>query len=464
MLFRPFAKIGMSVSVLALCASTASAINVFPTSDPAGLAGTLFLNLPGLILNDSDIVSGEFGQFGTYFNQQGTYGLPNSGILLSTGNVNDYATGPNNSSDTSTDWGTELFPVEYFPVIASLEQNLLLAPITGGSDHFDPVQLDISFFVNANISQVSFFGTFGSEEFPDYVGEGFNDGFGLFVNGTNVAGVLPTGGVPGDPLVSVSIDHPDMQAIPGTELNGILAPNNNPVLRFDVPVNPGEINRFSILLADTRDSGFDSTVYLSSFFSQGAPTTPDNPPSIATGTTEFDPLLPVGPPDAETGAFLIVLSDVTAGQTIWIDPPVTVGYDYAIVGGVSTTFQSVTAPSLATVPDINGYFLTVGATTISLAAGATIDFLSTFGITPTEFTVSGISEDLMLDPANPLAFPIGVSLLDWAIGADVTITPLVVDTSNPIPPIPLPAGMVLYLGGVGFAGLVLKRRGKQAAA
>jgi hypothetical protein len=99
-----------------------------------------------------------------------------------------------------------------------------------------------------------------------------------------------------------------------------------------------------------------------------------------------------------------------------------------------------------------------------LAAGATLDFFSTFGINPTEFTVTGISELLMLNPANPLAFPIGVSLLDWQAGTGVTITPITQEFGGGTTPIPLPPGVALYLGGVGLAGLFLKKRRKKIAA
>lgn len=426
----PAIALGLLAST-ALVAPPAHAIGVSPTSDAFGLANTLFLNFGPLLVTDADL-SGEFGQAGTYTNASGTYGLPNSGIVLSTGNVANYADGPNFNSGQSGNFDTE----------ASSDQQDLLGPITGKSEHFDVVQLDISFHVNADIDQISFFGAFGSEEYPEWVNSTYNDGFGLFVNGQNVAGVQPSFGGPNLP---VNIDHPDMTAMAGTELDGILAPNGNPVLRFDVPVNAGEVNQFTVILADAGDSSLDTTVYLSSFVAQGIP-------GDTGGTTEFNPILPANPQDPITGAYVIELPVLPAGETVWIDPPVAVGYQYDISGGLLAT---VTAPSLATVADPDGYFVTVDGITVALAAGATLDFSDAFGVNPDSFTLTGIDPALALLPGDPAAFPIGLSFTTaLATGGSVTMTPL---TEN-IGAVPLPASGLLLMGGLAALGLLRRKR------
>src|SRR5439155_3384978 len=92
-----------------------------------------------------------------------------------------------------------------------------------------------------------------------FVGQ-FVDGFGLYLNGTNIAFA---NGAP------ININHPDMRPFPGTELNGVLAPNGDPILTFSAPVPPGSAgNTLTIIIADTRDSVLDTTVYVSSL--QGA--------------------------------------------------------------------------------------------------------------------------------------------------------------------------------------------------
>lgn len=148
-----------------------------------------------------------------------------------------------------------------------------------------------------------------------------------------------------------------MQFLSGTELDGILAPNGNPVLRFDVPILPAAENTFSILLADASDSVLDTTVYLSSFFTEGSSGNP--------GASEFNPVLPSNPPDPVTGAFVIELPDTPPQTTVWIDPPVAVGYEYT--APVGNFFYSVMAPSLATVADLDGYMVTVSGVSYQFA-------------------------------------------------------------------------------------------------
>jgi uncharacterized repeat protein (TIGR01451 family) len=54
-----------------------------------------------------------------------------------------------------------------------------------------------------------------------------------------------------------------MAAIGGTELNGVLAPNGNPVVLFSIAVTPGSSNnRLTFIVADTTDASYDTTVFI----------------------------------------------------------------------------------------------------------------------------------------------------------------------------------------------------------
>jgi hypothetical protein len=443
----------MGTTILSALPSLALAITITPTGDAFGLANTLFLNVPGLVVNSATLqgVAGGIGpsQAGTYQNLAGTYGLPVSGIVLSSGNVSDYATGPNTSTSLTTDFGSS----------ATAEQEDLLFPITGVGSHFDAVQLDIE-FVPLGVTSVTFFATFGSEEFPEFVNGGVNDGFGLYVNGVNVAGVLRTGGVAGDPLTPVNIDNPDMRTIAGTELDGILAPNNNPVLRFDVPVQSGVTNLFEIILADAGDLVVDTTVYLSSFIpTPGGGGGGGGGGGNTSGQNEFNPLLPSNPPDPVTGTFVIDFADVWQNfdedDVIWIDPPVAVGYFYEAFGGA--LFTGVLAPSLASLADLDGYTITAGGMSIDIAAGELLDFSDWLGFDVASFTLSGIDPLLGLDPVDPAAFPVGVLMSGLSSQTIIEITPVTADVA----PIPLPAGIGLYmLGLAGLGGFAVSRRNR----
>lgn len=460
----------VSMAVL-MGSSSAHAIQVTGGADGATLADTLFLNVPGLTVNSVNL-SGFGDQFGTFTNASGTYGLPSQGIVLSTGNVNDYSDGPNTDSGNTTAFGEG-------DNGASAAQEALLDPITGGGfDHFDVAQLTIEFNVGPGIDSVTFFGTFGSEEFPEFTGSEFVDGFGLFVNGTNRAFVN------GDPI---NIDHPDfigavndddfpdfpdggegppfeeggefdlpplainavepgdprLALVTGTELDGVLAPDVNPVLRFDVPVSEGT-NVFDIIIADTSDDVLDSTIYLSSFL----PTEID----LNDGGTEFTPLLP-GDTDPNTGAFIFDLpDDLDLGEVFFIDPPATVGYVYEVT---DAEFKTIVAPSGAVVPDSDGYTIEIAGQFFNLLPGGTLD-VSAFGADT--FTLTGIDEELFLDPLSPLAFPLGVALQPelgqqgFGILPTLSQTPIVVDVPPPSA-VPLPAGLPLYIAAVlGFIG------------
>lgn len=182
---------------------------------------------------------------GTYSNASGTYGI-GPGVVLSSGNVNNYNDGPNTTTGQSTNFGGT----------ASAAQAALLVPIAGAGTYHDVTQLDVNFNMLAGFSNVFFNVTFGSEEWPEFVGS-FVDGFGLFVNGVNIAFVA------GNP---VNIDHPLMQATPGTELDGVLGGSPGSfgpfVYTFSSPVNPTG-NTVTFIIADKNDNALDTTVYIS---------------------------------------------------------------------------------------------------------------------------------------------------------------------------------------------------------
>lgn len=473
------AKLGFGMAILMGSVPFAQAFTITENSDAFALSEQLFLSesgltvtsasldfgipfqdipldIPGLDIPDLDVPldlpiidplnfappGSGVPQTGFYTNGQGTYGLPGPGIVLSTGNVLDYETGPNLSEENETVFGN----------MANPEQEGLLQPLTGGTEHFDPVQLDITFDVDSTVSTVSFFASFGSEEFPEFVNGGVNDGFGMFLNGENIAGALPTGAAPGDPLLPINIDNPDMAPIPGTELDGVLAPNGSPILRFDVPVTPNSTaNTFTLLLADTGDAFVDTTIYLSSFGNFDA----------NNGASEFTPLLPdASNPPSAGGGFVFDLPEVQAFQTIWIDPDVAVGYNYvATDGGLFATF---TAPTLASVNDTDGYSLTFedasgSLLTFFIGAGDTFNFLDYVSGGITQFELNGIATDLSIDPTDPLAFVAGVSFAN-AGKFDVTQTPI----TQFVPDASVSEPTVLALLTLSVAGLFGFRRKRQA--
>lgn len=176
-----------------------------------------------------------------------TYELTRPGIVLSTGNVKTYETGPNRFTGTSTAFNQPATPA----------QELLLDPITGGVfDHFDVTQLELRFDMQEGYDRIRFQVVFGSEEWPEFVGS-FVDGFGIYLNGQNIAFA---NGLP------ININHPNMMPVPGTELDGVMTFGGFTVLNFLAAVEPGsKDNQLSFIVSDTGDAAVDTTVFVSSF-------------------------------------------------------------------------------------------------------------------------------------------------------------------------------------------------------
>jgi hypothetical protein len=195
---------------------------------------------------------------GTFTN---IYGLA-SGAVMSTGNAAEYGSGPSDPTNNTTAYGTG----------ATIAQDALLDPLTNGNlAHYDVTELDLTFTVDPGVSQIFFNVAFGSEEFPEFVGSQFVDAFGLYLNGTNIAFV------DGQP---VNIDNTCFTSnVTGTQLNGVLACNNNPVNTFSGAVTSG-LNTLTFIISDTSDANLDTTAYIGALGTTDVGTTPE-PSSIA---------------------------------------------------------------------------------------------------------------------------------------------------------------------------------------
>jgi hypothetical protein len=208
---------------------------------------------------------------GTFVGGLGVVGF-DQGIILSSGDVNTL-NGPNLGDATSTD---NMAPGD-----------IDLDGLIPGYTTFDAVILEFD-FTCSTAQEVVFQYTFGSEEYNEYVNTPFNDVFGFFLNGTNIA-VAPMGcsgaGSPvsinnvncGNPYVGVgpncdcfrNNDLDDGGGSINTELDGLTQ-----VFFATGTILPGA-NHIKIAIADAGDPVLDSDVMIrcQSFTCGSAPVT-----------------------------------------------------------------------------------------------------------------------------------------------------------------------------------------------
>ena len=182
------------------------------------------------------------------------------GLILSSGNIVTLV-GPNLLDDTSYN--------NAFPGDADL--NALIP----GYTTFDATILEFD-FTCANPTVVSFQYVFGSEEYNEWVASDFNDVFGFFLNGVNIATVPTICSSPGIPVAINNVDCENPYNPPlgpncdcyrnndlsdgggaiDTELDGLTQ-----VFYATAQIQPGT-NHLKLAIADAGDPVLDSNVML----------------------------------------------------------------------------------------------------------------------------------------------------------------------------------------------------------
>jgi uncharacterized repeat protein (TIGR01451 family) len=192
---------------------------------------------------------------GTFSEDTNVVGL-GDGVVLTTGDVANVV-GPNDSDSAGTANG-----VAGDPDLSGL----------AGAATLDAAVLEFDFVPTE--STVTFRYVFGSEEYNEFVYQGFNDVFGFFVNGENCAVVPGTDNTPvaidtvngGNPFGDDNASNPelyrnnDLQDGGGTiatQLDGLTT-----ILTCTSPVNPDVTNHIKLAIADVGDSSLDSAVFL----------------------------------------------------------------------------------------------------------------------------------------------------------------------------------------------------------
>ncbi len=197
-----------------------------PGLTPEDLAESLVAE--GIENGDIEIIDGSV-EFTGADPAGGTFeGSPNiigfgDGLLLSSGRVDDVV-GPNESSSTSTVFGTPG------------DEDLADLIGTSVGNTFDAAILEFEFNVPEGADEIFFNYVFGSDEYNEFVGSEFNDVFGFFLNGENVATVPD----PDDPAgeIAAAINNINHGFAGFDPVNPELYVNNDPFNGDGVEVDP----------------------------------------------------------------------------------------------------------------------------------------------------------------------------------------------------------------------------------
>ncbi len=239
-------------ALISLAGSSAHAVAVSETNDGATLVNSLLGSSSGITVDGNSInVIGNSTQSGTYtgisFAGNGTVAAPSislgSGIVMTSGaaTVPTANTAPGFSIFTGT--GSSSI-VTGLTGLASNDQNLL----------------SFNFTAAPGVTSIGFKFVFGSDEYPEFAGTQFADGFGVIVDGVNYAKFGDGSIVSLKTLASNANLFNNSASVYPIEYDGI-----TPVLSLTGILDPSRTTHtLQLAIADTGDSALDSGVFISS--------------------------------------------------------------------------------------------------------------------------------------------------------------------------------------------------------
>ncbi len=254
-----------------IAANVSAQLSVDTTLTPEQIIEDAFLS--NGVFTSNIVFSGGNYHIGLFEGSQSNVGL-NSGIIMGSGYVTG-AVGPNNSgSFTQGDYQ-----------IFNYDDSDLISILNSFSVN-DPSVVDFDFIATGDSLDFQF--VFGSEEYDEFVGSSFNDGFGFFISGPGISGPYSNGAV-------------NIALIPGTDIPVAINNLNNgtgnqgpcsyceyfihngdgssePYVSDPTVIQSdgfttllhasigdlviGEVYHIKLAIADAGDAGFDSYVFL----------------------------------------------------------------------------------------------------------------------------------------------------------------------------------------------------------
>jgi hypothetical protein len=227
-------------------AGSASAFSTTPDSNANNLLTALLGTTTGLS-GISASLSGDPGASGTF--AADPFGL-GAGVILSTGLVGTVV-GPNNSASAGTDLGA-------------------FGPVG------DTTTLTINFTSDATAANLFFNYVFGSEEFPEFIGDIFNDFFTLTLDGFNFAKLVCGSDVAINNFIGACLaELVDNTGGLVTQLDFY----TNKLL-FQAPLSPGA-HTLELSIGDIGDGNYDSAVFVQGNVGTVNPTPTPEPASLS---------------------------------------------------------------------------------------------------------------------------------------------------------------------------------------
>jgi hypothetical protein len=277
-------KVLIAALVLTAIAAPAQSATIVGNNNAASLVSNLLGSDSGITVVGTPTFTGNASQGGTFSSGNIGSGLGlDSGIVLSTGMVGDINTVPYTINADGTLFGTA-------------GDNNLNTLIPGGTT-VDATTLAFNFTTNTN--SVYFLNyVFASQEYRQFVGSQYNDVFGFFIDGVNIAKVPGT-----NQPVSINTINDGGNGLPAGGINPNLFINNTnnartlefggltvPLTASVLNLSPG-VHSFKLAIADVGDAGLDSAVFLAS---NGISSTPVYGGSVVPPTSVPEPLSIVG--------------------------------------------------------------------------------------------------------------------------------------------------------------------------
>ncbi len=375
------------VLLICICQPSFGQLQVNQALTPAQLAGMI---AGGGVAISNVTFSGAASAAGSFDNGNSTNIGLNSGVLLTTGNA-QLAIGPNNTASA----GMENFGGAYPPVANSFDAAIL---------EFDLVP---------STNQLTFRFVFGSEEYPEYVTNLYNDGFGILLSGPGIAGNQNIATLPGT-ATPVNIGNVNAGANSGYYVNNaggstIQYDGFTTVITATKTVQACQTYHIQFVVFDELDGIYDSGVFIEegSLSSGSASVTVNDVTSCGGQSVTLTANTSV------SGGSLVWSTGATT-QSITVNPSVTTNYTVSFTHGPCNSVYT----DIATVTVSPGVNVSITPPSATLCNGQNVQLSGTV-------TATGSNQQSF---SNPASYPI--TDYDLLFGATITRSPINISGLN----------------------------------